>query len=69
MNPAKTVGYHIKETQPVKTLTFEEATRELHLTNGSIRLKKQEIKRLYERRYDLLEILRPVTDDSQIDTQ
>ena len=69
MLPPKSVGYQIKDTQPMQTLTFEEATRELHLTNGNIRLKKLEVKSLYERRYELLEILRPVIDDPQIDTQ
>ena len=43
MLPAKSVGYQIVDTKPVKELTQEEAFKELHLTNGNLMLKIQEI--------------------------
>ena len=61
--PAKSPGYQIVETQPVKHMTQEEAFKELHLTNGNLMLQIAQVNQLKDRREALMAIIRPTVTD------
>ena len=69
MNPAKTVGYHIKETKPIKVLTRAEAFEEMHLTVGHMRLKKGELATLGTRYDELYEIIKDSITDPRKESE
>ena len=61
--PAKTPGYQIVESQPLKNMTQEEAFKELHLTNENMMLQIMQVNQLKDRREALMGIIRPTITD------
>ena len=65
--PAKSVGYQIVDSLPVKNMTQEEAFKELDLTNENMVLQLQHFNSLRDRREALMAIIKPtITDPTDV---